>query len=88
MESIFNFAFLKHTENWKTLNKIKRIRSNLSKCPNNLEDLIEEDQSKWKMIILKLVNSKLNDMLNIQLEKGSQNKNRLEYDNFTIKINE
>ena len=66
------------------LTSISRIQSNLKDCPDKLETIDEEDQINWKKSIIKIVNSKLEDMFNIQVKKASKDKSNKNYNKYLL----
>ena len=61
--------FLK--KNWKTLNELGKIYTDVNDLPDTLEGSSDKTQANIKMIVLKIINSKLNDVFCMELEKCS-----------------
>ena len=63
--------FLK--KNWKTLNELGKIYTDVNDLPDTLEGASDKTQANIKMIVLKIINSKLNDVFCMELERNATN---------------
>ena len=74
--------FLK--KRWRVLNEISKIHTNVNELPDTLEDMDEKTQTKVKKCVMMILNTKLNEMICMQLERNSTKTTSKLYNLFSL----